>query len=170
MTGGTCAPPSFWGFRRPFGGALNLTAIGFRGEWVALIFPPLFYAYTVIIVARRVFTSRRITADMLSGAACIYLLIGMTWWFFYLLLETFSPGAIGGRAPGLATPEQRFDLIYFSFVTLTTLGYGDMLPTTPAAKATAIIEAITGVLYSGILIAKLVGTYAGQAQAEAEKG
>jgi hypothetical protein len=147
-------------------GGLQLTEIGFTGEWLILLLPPLFYGYTVYVVAVRVFTTRRITPDLLSGAACIYLLLGMTWWFFYLLLETFSPGAIGGGPMGIEAPEQRFELLYFSFVTLTTLGYGDMLPTTPGAKAFTIIEAVTGVLYSGILIAKLVGAYAGQARAQ----
>lgn len=154
------------GIPATFGAAAHLTEFGFTGEWAILFLPPLFYGFTVFVVSVKVFSARRITADMLSGAACIYLLIGMTWWFFYLVLETLAPGAIGGRAPGLASAQQRFELLYFSFVTLTTLGYGDMLPQMRIAQSLAIIEAITGVLYSGILIAKLVGTYAGQAKAD----
>ena len=146
------------------GGAVNQADLGFTGAWVALFFPPAFYCYAAWVTAVRVFSTRRIDADMLAGAACIYFLIGFVWWFFYQLLVTFDADAITGYSAG--DPSGGFPLLYFSFVTLTTLGYGDILPSSPGAQSLATIEAITGVLYSGILIAKLVGIYSGQVQSE----
>ncbi len=151
------------GLPAALGSFLELGDFGFASHWLMLLLPPAFYAYTVAIVARKVFRSTTVTPDTLSGAAVVYLLIGMTWWFFFLLAETLEPGAIGGRMPGLETPEHRFEILYFSFVTLTTLGYGDLLPATRFAQTLAIAEAITGVLYMGIVIARLVGVYAAQA-------
>ena len=146
------------------GGAVNQAGLGFAGEWVALFFPPAFYGYAAWVTAVRVFSARRIEADMLAGAACIYFLIGFIWWFFYQLLVTFDPDAISGL--DTENPSGGFPLLYFSFVTLTTLGYGDILPASPGAQSLATIEAVTGVLYSGILIAKLVGIYSGQVHSE----
>ncbi|MDX1395345.1 MAG: ion channel [Gemmatimonadota bacterium] len=146
------------------GGALNQADLGFAGEWVALFFPPAFYAYAAWVTARTVFSARRIDGDMLAAAACIYFLIGFIWWFFYLLVVTFDPGAITGY--DASDPSGGFDLLYFSFVTLTTLGYGDILPASAEARSLVTIESVTGVLYSGILIAKLVGLYSGQVQSQ----
>jgi len=142
--------------------ALHAADPGFAGGWIVLLFPPAFYAYTVAIVAKKVFTSDEVTRDTLAGAACVYLLIGMTWWYLYLLVETLAPGAIAGRLPGIDSQGQRFELLYFSFVTLTTLGYGDMKPASEGAQALAIVESITAVLYLSIAIARLVGMYASQ--------
>ncbi len=145
------------------GSFLELAEFGLPEHWFVLLFPPVFYGYAAAIVGRKVFRSDTVTPDTLSGAAVVYLLIGITWWFFFLLVETLEPGAIGGRVPGLQTPEDRFEILYFSFVTLTTLGYGDLLPTTRPAQTLAVVEAITGVLYLSIVIARLVGVYAAQA-------
>ncbi|MDH3732468.1 MAG: potassium channel family protein [Gemmatimonadota bacterium] len=148
------------GLPATFAGAINLLDLGFQFEWLALLLPPVFYAYTVWVVGRRVFTSPAVNADTLAGAACVYLLIGMTWWFLFLVLEVLQPGSFAGRPPGVEDPTARFDLLYFSFVTLTTLGYGDILPLTRAARALSIVLATVGVLYLGIVIARLVGVYA----------
>lgn len=147
---------------------LHSIDVGFGFPWVTLLFPPVFYAYTVWIVGKQVFTAPVVKTDTLAGAGCVYLLIGMTWWFLFLTLESLAPGSIGGRPPGVGNAEDRFDLLYYSFVTLTTLGFGDMAPLTRAARALTVVEATTGVLYLGIVIARLVGVYAAQTLHEEE--
>ncbi len=146
-----------------FGAVWNVIEAELAFEWVTLLFPPIFYLFTVWVVGSRVFKARDVKADTLWGAACVYLLIGVTWWFFYLALEDLMPGSFAGGAAASGAIEDKFDLLYFSFVTLTTLGYGDMLPLTRPVQTLAILEAATGVLYMGIVIAKLVGAYASQA-------
>lgn len=128
--------------------------------WTVLVFPLAFYAYVIWIVGSRVLGSSEVSADTLAGAACVYLLLGICWWFVYMALELAQPGSFTGlRPPGTEAAAHRIDLIYFSFVTLTTLGYGDITPATAQARAFTIIEAVTGVLYIAILVARLVGVY-----------
>ena len=145
-----------------FGAVWNGVDVDVSLGWIALLAPPVFYVYTVWVVGTRVFRARHVRADTLWGAACVYLMIGMTWWFFYVVMEVLMPGSFGGRMTGMPDPEAKFELLYYSFVTLTTLGYGDILPLTRPVQTLSILEAITGVLYMGIAIAKLVGAYAGQ--------
>ena len=130
--------------------------------WGGLVFlvPLVFYAYTIWIIGTRVLGSIRVTGDTLAGAACVYLLLGISWWLLYMWLEFREPGSFAGVRPlGTGVPEHRLDLLYFSFVTLTTLGYGDVAPVSPQARSLATVEAVTGVLYIAILIARLVGLH-----------
>ncbi len=99
-----------------------------------------------------------VTGYRVMGGVAGYLLIGLTWAFAYDILVQQVPGAIHflpGTASGL--PGQPSHLIYFSFVTLTTVGYGDVYPASPAARSLAIAEALVGQLYIAILISSLVG-------------
>jgi len=116
-----------------------------------------FYALVAGVVLRHVFLSERVSLDTLAGAACVYVLLGWIWWFAYTALENVYPGSFAGVAA--LDAGGRIDLLYFSFVTLTTLGYGDMTPTAPRAQSLAIVEAVTGVLFLAILIARLVALY-----------
>ncbi len=105
------------------------------------------------LVLEHVFREGPITADRVRGAVVAYLLLGLVWTFGYILVERFSPGAI--QASG-APPRNNAHFAYFSFVTLTTLGYGDTVPVHPVARSLAIAEALVGQLYPAILIARLV--------------
>jgi hypothetical protein len=94
-----------------------------------------------------------ITAYRIQGAIAVYLLLGLAWAHTYDLIEYLSPGAFTGTI----TDSARFSSwMYFSFVTLATLGYGDITPMHPVARSLAVAEAITGQLYLAILIARLV--------------
>ncbi len=119
------------------------------------IIPLLFFVY---VLCDYVFRSDQVRADHMRGAACIYLLLGMVWASVYLVLERWRPGSF--RFP-LADGEHYMgvyrELIYFSYVTLTTLGYGDSVPIAPLARAFALLESISGVLFVGILVARLAG-------------
>lgn len=121
--------------------------------WVAL-----FYAFLLVMVFGRVVRSRVVTVDTVMGGACGYFLIAMAYSTLYRMLLLFDPRAIAHAAApgGWAGPA---DIGYFSFVTLTTLGYGDMAPVNPHARSLAALEAATGVLYVATLIAWLVSSF-----------
>lgn len=102
-----------------------------------------------------------VTGDAIFGAICGYLLLGIIWGIVYSALEMMSPGSFRTNEPlasTLADPRQcRGLLSYYSFVTLTTVGYGDVLPTSPVARTLAWLEAMAGQIYLAVLVAGLVG-------------
>jgi voltage-gated potassium channel Kch len=112
-----------------------------------------FISIAIHLMTKNVFTSRRITSDLLKGGICVYLLIGV--WFIipYIIIYNLDNQAF------LLAYSAKFDPIYFSYVTLTTTGYGDIIPINPYARMFANLEAIVGVLYTGIIIARLVSLY-----------
>ncbi|MCG8591599.1 MAG: potassium channel family protein [Proteobacteria bacterium] len=116
----------------------------------------VFFGYVAAILFRRIFQdTRHVTTDTLAGAISIYLVLGVGWTFAYALLEVSEPGSFVLNGAPLDTVE--FDrFIGFSFITLTTLGYGNMVPTTPRADALAVTEAIVGPIYLTVLVARLV--------------
>jgi hypothetical protein len=108
------------------------------------------------LVIEHVFREGPITGDRIRGAIAAYLLIGLVWVFAYRLVDYLSPGALSigplSKVPGHGAQT----VAYFSFVTLTTVGYGDITPVHPAARVLAIAEALVGQLYPAILIGRLV--------------
>lgn len=100
-----------------------------------------------------VFSGRRTVFDRLLAAIALYVVIGMIWAMLYALVNTMVPGAFAGALPHGAT---LFDWGYFSIVTLTTVGYGDITPVANAARSLAAVEAMIGQLYPAIIIARLV--------------
>ena len=123
-------------------------------EWVSLISSALFFAFVIVMMLRYLFTSKNIDLDIIYGAVCIYLLLGVVWEILYSLIEAFQPGSF-------STTDEA-SLIYYSFVTLTTLGYGDIVPTSQIAKSLSTLEAATGQLYLTVLVARLVGMHIAQ--------
>jgi voltage-gated potassium channel Kch len=105
------------------------------------------------IVARAVFAAGKITLDRVMGAINLYLLLGIAFAIAYQTIAMHVPGAFGGTAAqelGFAT------WAYFSFTTLTTVGYGDITPVAPLARSMASFEAFVGQLYPAIILARLV--------------
>jgi hypothetical protein len=94
-----------------------------------------------------------ITFHRIQGAIAAYLLLGVVWAHAYSLVALLRPGAFSGPASAGDGPRA---FLYFSFVTLTTVGYGDVLPVHAAARSLAMLEAVTGPLYLAILLARLV--------------
>jgi hypothetical protein len=100
-----------------------------------------------------------ITADKLHGALAGYMMLALLWAFFYALIESFMPGSfLLGGAP-LGETDEFMHLLYFSFTTLTTTGFGDITPVSDQARSLVIIEEFAGVFFVGVLIARLAGLY-----------
>ena len=115
----------------------------------------VFFGYVTMLVLRDVFRqSRSASADTICGALSVYLLLGVLWAFAYALLEELVPGSIVGLRS--ATIEDFYDYLGYSLVTLTTLGYGNVVPGNPRADALATSEAIVGQVYLTVLVARLV--------------
>ncbi|HYL59864.1 MAG TPA: potassium channel family protein [Candidatus Acidoferrales bacterium] len=114
---------------------------------------------------RSVLRQKEITAETISLSISIYLLIGFTWGLFYITLYQLQPHAfsLGGLDSGAPTEQQVSPvLIYFSLTTLSTIGFGDIVPLTLQARYAAVAEGITGQFYLAILVARLVGIYMSQ--------
>jgi hypothetical protein len=112
---------------------------------------------------RQVMFGGEMNSNRIYGAICVYLLLGVAWSLVYGALHTANPGAFSGAILG-NTEDPSGQWLYYSFVTLTTLGYGDILPISPGARALAYAEAVFGVFYMATLVAMLVGAYAAQMQ------
>ena len=142
------------------GGLLHILH-GFHEQSAALEIAALIcvFAYSLLLAItalRHVSRGMAIDANRIIGSVGIYLLIGVLWAIAYRLLYIMAPHSF----PDLDTNQTELqDFIYFSFVTLTTLGYGDILPVTGVARSLAIFETISGQLYVAILVAGLVGAY-----------
>lgn len=105
--------------------------------------------------------SMQITTNRLIGAGSVYLLLGLGFGVLNMLIEALLPGSFKGLNPG-GDGSVGLDLIYFSFVTMTTLGYGDVTPVRPLAQAMAYMGAVAGQFYIAVLVAGLVGGYVSQ--------
>jgi hypothetical protein len=147
--------------------ALAAPALGFRWLSIESGNPAFFdlslrldaavYAATIVLLLRYVFDRECMTADRLWGAAAAYLMIGVLWSFLYTIIDRAAPHSftVGGEAASV----QLLDVLYFSFATLTSNGFGDIVPLTAPARTAFVVEAIIGQLFLAILIAKLVGVY-----------
>lgn len=126
----------------------------------------LFFAFIAMLILAAVLQAKTVTGDIVSGALCVYLLIGLVWAFLFLLLNSVHPGSFRlGEEVTTTTgqahsgPAQLSLFLYFSFVTLSTVGYGDILPLTGPAHGLAALEGIIGQFYMAVLVARFVGLH-----------
>ncbi|MEI7881715.1 MAG: potassium channel family protein, partial [bacterium] len=129
----------------------------------------IFLGYVLLVVERAVFHSKEVTGDILCGAVCVYLLFGILSGFIFLLIEHIVPGSFLISNLGVNSIQQQdlfiHDpgwLLYFSFVTLTTVGYGDVLPANSIARSASVLVAVTGQILLMVQIARLVGLHVAQ--------
>ena len=115
----------------------------------------IFMVLAVLIIQQRINNARKVNRDIIRGGICIYLILGILWYILYLIVWNLDAAAFEGLVPSSASQK----LFYFSFTTLTTLGYGDITPVNPLAMTLTNLEAIIGQLYPAIVIAKLVSLY-----------
>lgn len=141
--------------------ALNVLTTRATASGVSIAALFCFLAFLILMTTtavRQVFAARAITPNRLIGALCIYLLLGAVWSTAYLMVYEFDPSAFTFRGAGGA-PLDLQEFQYFSLVTLTTLGYGDVVPVSATARAMAVIQAVLGQFYLAILVAGLVAGY-----------
>ena len=122
-------------------------------RWVLLA---AFFALTAVGLFSYLRSSRIVTQAHLYTAVNIYLLLGLLWATLYLALDAFDPGSI---QVGSHPAERETNLLYFSLVTLSTIGYGDIVPLSGESRILAGLEGVTGVLYIAISVALLVSRF-----------
>ena len=121
----------------------------------------IYLGVAVLLILRDILFCQPITADTIRGGICVYFLIGFVWALLYGIVASFDPQAFSQPLiRGTSYSDESYSkVIYFSFVTLTTLGYGDIIPVSPLATMLTNLEAIIGQMYPAILISILVGGY-----------
>lgn len=154
---------------------LILSAFAFCMEWLTGIFDLLvlttvskslnilFFITIVVFLIRQVATSRHVNLKVILGSVIGYLLLGFIYSIFVAFIMQQDPAAFSVTlsSAGLSEPVSRIsESTYFSFVTLATLGYGDILPMKPYTRSLAVWIAVSGQLYIAIIIALLVGKFA----------
>ena len=140
-----------WLYHLPFFG---------EGDPLPLISMALAVGFTAFQLLRFILRARKVDSEVLCAAISVYLLAAMLWAEFYLLVDITVPASFSitgsGSGPHVLS---RFNAIYFSFATLTTSAFGDIVPASRYAKSLASLESVTGVLYIAVLISRLVSLY-----------
>ena len=157
----------------PFGVAIILSIVSVILTWRLSVAPGhvvVIMAYVAILLLNGVFgvtilahvlRAGRIDGDKIYAAICVYFLMGYAWAFAYALLVEMQPDAFTTSGPFAAGDyiSRVIQLRYFSFVTLTTMGYGDIVPRSAGARTMACLEAVMGQLYLVALIGRLIGLH-----------
>jgi hypothetical protein len=123
-----------------------------------LVLSGAFFLYVAVVLFRHIFSAQVVGADVLLAAVCIYLLLCFAWASAYAVIEVLEAGS--AFSINYSGDVRLYHFIYYSFVTMTTLGYGDIAPQTPVAQSLAILQALAGVFYMGIMMARLIALYA----------
>jgi len=123
---------------------------------VSQVFGTLFVGFTIGCLQKFIFNQKAVTGEVIYSAMIVYLLMAIMWSFAYSMLEFFYPGSFSFPGGGA---QDFYQFLYFSYVTITTLGYGDVLPLTQKASSLAILEAVTGQMYLVVAVAWLVGMH-----------
>lgn len=121
---------------------------------IATLIYAIFLIMAIVLITRKLFDVRKVSTDTIIGGICVYILIGFLWALFYYLIYSFNKGAFYSQVQDISP-----NFFYFSFITLTTTGYGDIFATDEMAMVLSSMEAITGQLYLAVLIARLVGLH-----------
>ena len=151
--------------------SLALSTIWLNQLWpqkcpaLTFILPAMaFLGIVIASLLRFILRARRVDANVLCAGISVYLILGLLWGLAYTLVAQIRPYAFELSAhPGTAATMSGFTSIYFSFSTLATLGYGDLTPATDVARMLAMLEAMTGTLFVGVMIARLVCLYSASA-------
>ena len=152
--------------------ALVLGIPGIAGRWINLLRPDLvpprvflvsglvLIAFVVANLLRFVLRAPSVTLEVLCASISAYLMLGLMWTLAYWLVDRLTPGgAFSFNTNEGARSMNGFTGFYFSFITLSTVGYGDITPVSRIARWLAAMEAMTGLLYVAVLIARLVSLY-----------
>jgi len=154
--------------------ALLLMVPAIAGRWINhfrpdLVPPPVFLisglvlvAFVVVNLLSFVFHAPSVNTEVLCASISAYLMLGLMWTMAYWLVDQLTPGgAFSFNTNAGKQSMNGFNAFYFSFITLSTVGYGDITPVSRIARWLAALEAMTGLLYVAVLIARLVALYSG---------
>jgi hypothetical protein len=128
--------------------------------YVRHIFSTCFFILIIILILDFIFRQVQVSREILFAAIVVYMLLGLMWAVIFRFLEICQPGSF--LFPHGLSHDSHDIFLYYSFVTLTTLGYGDISPISAPARSLAILEAIIGQMYVAVLIARLMGTHISQ--------
>ena len=117
----------------------------------------LFWTYIAIRILKFILSQNVITPELIYAALSVYFIFGLAWASMYQVLEISNPDSFSMSNAEASSQNFMFQMWYFSMVTLTTLGYGDIAPVTMTARVFVVLEAIMGQFYLAVLIANLVG-------------
>lgn len=137
-------------------------------EFVVLVIMLLFFAGTFYSSYAQILLRKHIDRNMIVGSLVLYLLLGLIWTIFYLLLLMVFPDAFNGLEP-LPWQENFSRVAYYSFVTMTTVGYGDISPKNSVAQFFVYTQAIVGIFYMAIIVASLVSSRLAQRDGESHE-
>jgi len=140
----------------PFGAFVHAEHPAVWTEWLSAGGRLLAIAALSVVIAQAVFGGGRVTLHRVQGAVVLYLNFGLFFFTLYRLVDVLALNAYHGLPPSGSDNGSGATLLYFSFATLTTLGYGDIYPLHPMARALANFEAVIGQLYPATLLARLV--------------
>lgn len=124
-----------------------------------------FLVFTATQILKFIVRARRVTSELIFGAVSVYLMMGVVGALLFAVLDLWSPGSLrmpGGAGSAVDDATQFSAVAYYSFVTLTTLGYGDITPVSRMARSLSTMEAVTGQLYLAVLVARVVGLHIAQ--------
>ncbi len=124
-----------------------------------------FLVFTATQILGYIVRARRVTSELIFGAVSVYLMMGVVGALLFAVLDLWSPGSLrmpGGAGSAVDDATQFSAVAYYSFVTLTTLGYGDITPVSRMARSLSTMEAVTGQLYLAVLVARVVGLHIAQ--------
>ncbi len=123
----------------------------------------LFLLYVIVVILRYLFATRRVTVNVIAASLCVYLLLAVLWAEIYSIMEIVEPGSFRMPDADISGPlfaGHRINLaLYYSLVTMTTLGYGEITPRSMPARSIAAMEAVMGQIYLAVLVARLVGMH-----------
>lgn len=158
---------------------LALLSVGLSWAATLIVLPPtwlelaafgasaVFVVYTMAIIIVQLVRVQIVSVHTITGALSLYLLLGILGGLLFAVIETAAPGSLAANAGGSLTHIERTvdlfpPLLYFSFTTLTTLGFGDLYPVSATARAVAILEAVAGQMYLVVMVAVLVSMFAAE--------
>jgi len=124
----------------------------------------IFLSYTIAAVLRYLLVKGPVTADKLHGALAGFIMLAFLWAFLYTLLEDIFPHSFNIGTGDIDTANLFYSLLYFSFTTITSVGFGDIVPITHQARSLVTIEQLIGVFFVAVLIARLAGLYPPRAE------
>jgi len=123
----------------------------------------IFFAGMALAAARQVLFTGGVELNTIAGTVAVYLLLGLVWTVLYLITLEFWPEGINGIAYR-AWRDNFGEVAYYSYITMTTVGYGEITPAIPVTRTLAYLQAITGTFYMAVVVASMVGSFSRQSK------